>query len=333
MRQATVIGSLTLLTTLLNAIPPVHDAIEKIWSLVDPHKPTGKHRTPSSRWIIPGHEHEADPCELAKPAETPLEKFGDAILDAHYGNFTRCDVIIDAFSGTKPIDVEFDLEKSGEPAPSPSATDSLPIRQSPAGHRECHRTVFLNKPYIAEISAKVDLPGQRADLCQIADAATKAAVTRLKNGQPLINRTFPRSSLANSNACMLLNPSVLDNVGVDAVAPEPGFGEWDCKWNTDRGRSVDLRFDQNDPLSAPGSGKPVQFGSRTAFVQPDGDGGGNNCLVQIQYRSFHSEDDGEQKVELIRLTLRGPKPAVPSASLCAPAKTLAADAVTRLPDS
>jgi Domain of unknown function (DUF4062) len=282
-------------------------------------------------WLAPlasnrviGDERTADPCALARPAQQPLAQFGDVEFDSHYGNFSRCDLIVHRLDGTK-VDVAFRLLKPIPPEHVPTTTvGSVTIARETAANGECDRVLSMPDPHVVEIAAKVP-PGQSADLCRIADVAAHAAVPVLNRGK-LETRDLPAGSLAALDACRLLDAPALALSGIDAGTPRPGFGGWECSWGAAGRRSVTMSFDQGPPLSAPHDGSAIQVGSRTAFVHIDGDGPRNNCVVQIPYRSFSA--GGSPLVEVVRLVLGGQEA---SETLCEPARNLAADAAANLP--
>jgi hypothetical protein len=158
-------------------------------------------------------------------------------------------------------------------------------------------------------------------LCRIADVAVTADVSLLNKGE-LGTRTFDRASLATVDACQLVTPSALARAGVTVTPGEPGFGDWQCWYGTDGGLTVDLRFDQGQLDVSPIS--PLrQIGSYPGVVEPDGDGGSQNCRAQIQYRRIDAST-----FEQVNVTVRS---AQPSSALCGPATVLAEEAAAHLP--
>jgi hypothetical protein len=248
----------------------------------------------------------------------PLAQFGDVKRDAHYGNFDRCDFLVDS-AGSPEVDVELQFQTSSPPENVPIRTEGqVTIAQEPRDGNECDRILSFGSPSIIDVSAN----GQRANLCDIADVAAYAAAAMLGAGAPLSPRTFLPQSLAHLDACSLLDAAALGRAGVDGSTPEPEFGNWGCSWGRNGGRWLHVRFDQHPPLASPDSGTAVQFEPYTGFVQVDGDGAGDDCVVRIEYRPFTAEG-GSHRMELVDLALGGPEP---PDSLCGPA-TAAASAV------
>jgi hypothetical protein len=129
------------------------------------------------------------------------------------------------------------------------------------------------------------------------------------------------------DACALLNgPALALFPGVDALHPQPGFGDWNCQWNsTTDDESLQLRFDQdNAPTAA--DGQPIQVGGHAAFDE-GANWSDNSCEIAVVHRPF-TDADGDQKDELLLVIVSG---SGPPGQLCAQATTLAAPAAAALP--
>lgn len=281
-------------------------------------------RTP----MVIGDPRTADPCALADPA--PFGRFGRAAQSRDQGNFGRCDVLIES-KGHKLADVKIEFagppETEAAPEGSIEKSGSVSIVTPPPATDECDRTVILADRYRVEISA-VQNGTATADYCAIADAATTGAVAVVNRGPiPRRSGTFPAVSLAKQDACALLDGTALSQVpGIDAVRPQAGFADWECRWDsTTSPYSIRLRFDRNAPLNAD-DGQPTKVAGKAAFVSPDGDGD-KTCLVRVVQRSFQ-DSEGQPTVELVDLVVNGP---APSSGLCAPATALARSAAGKLP--
>jgi hypothetical protein len=108
---------------------------------------------------------------------------------------------------------------------------------------------------------------------------------------------------------------------------EAGYADWDCRWSSNTSdTTVDLRFDRNQPLDSR-DGTPIQFGDRSAFVEPDGDGDGS-CVVEVVHRTFKTADDGPIS-EIMMVTVDGKQP---QSQLCGTATDLAGSAAAKLPN-
>ncbi|WP_158883191.1 protein kinase domain-containing protein [Amycolatopsis anabasis] len=268
-----------------------------------------------------GDPRTADPCALLDPAA--LGRFGETELDIDYGNFTRCDVLVNPDTD-REVDVEVEFEAAGAPAPGETA-GTLNVAREPEHDGECERTVLPTEQTRVVVTAKLTENGP-ADLCAMADVATGTVVSVLGRG-PIPRRLAPfdAKSLALVDACSLLNPPALEHIpGVDATHPEAGFAGWRCRWHsTTSDLAVILRYDRHQPLTA-ASGRPTRLGGREAFVQPGDD---DSCEVQVVHRPY-TDDDGKRAVELVLLTVSGKQP---SDRLCGLATELATAAATALP--
>jgi hypothetical protein len=218
--------------------------------------------------------------------------------------------------------------KPGSPADGATTKiGSMSVTKELPGSEECDRDISLIEPSSVYIFARWH--SGRADLCRIADVATDAAIPVLNSGKLLSRRPeFDEKSLANKDACTLLDASTLAGVGVDGGTPHQEFGSWDCRWGSTSARSATVRFDQGPPLTPTDDGQPIKLGRWNAFVKPDGDDDGNNCVVSIEYRDFAG--NGRDEAETVRVVLVGPQPPVPAKSLCSPANRLAAVVASNL---
>ena len=263
-----------------------------------------------------------DPCSFAMPAIVPLKHFGQVRKVAHGGNFNRCDLIVDSPNQGHALDVQFLLQQhaqSNDPGATRYRAGTVTVdAEAPSGN-ECDRILANSNAYALVISADLSPSGA----CALADAATQADIGYLNSGQRLPQRVnVPKWSLIHVDACGLLDANVLSGVGATPIGA-PEFGSWTCRWDSpDLG--VKLEFDQGTP----DSGQLVQLGSHTGVVEPGGDGGDNNCRVEIEYHSF-TGDDGDQEFEMVHVVVYGP---ASNTALCVPATKLAAVASTHLPN-
>ncbi|SFQ00405.1 serine/threonine-protein kinase [Amycolatopsis rubida] len=267
----------------------------------------------------------ADPCRLVDPA--PLKPFGDPEVVSDYGNFNRCDVLL--HRGDRQADVLVELND-----PPGSALEGTQSKSGPfpvfaaSSPDQCERTIQLQDRFAVKVTARQD-DGYQLDLCQAADTAVASAAKAMTAaGVPPRARAFPAGSLADVDAC-----SLLDSIGVSATAGvaapvriERGFGGWWCDWTSPASdRSVTVMFDRDQP---PGSetGQLVQIGGHDAYVMTD-DFAENTCQAVLVYRSY-TDAHGDPRVEQLRVVVRG-KP--PSDRLCAPVSTLAGSLAGKLP--
>lgn len=162
----------------------------------------------------------------------------------------------------------------------------------------------------------------------MADTATEAMVAKLRRG-PIPRRSAPidTASLFHADACALLHGEALARIpGVDAIHPDAGFLNWECRWRSTTGpTSLLLLFDRNDPLTAE-DGQPTRLGGHDGFVAPGGYGD-ETCRVQVVHRAYRVESS-TPAVELLLVVVFGKQP---PAQLCAMATDLAASAAASLP--
>jgi len=279
--------------------------------------------TPTKAVATVGDPHTADLCALVKPST--VSRFGTATLSTDYGNFDRCDVLITK-NGDDLADVTVTLENGSPPAARKQdhteRRGAVTVVSQPAADGECDRFLSLRGGHFAVASAK--LTGSRSmNICGAATAAANYAATVFNRG-PIPRRTnpWPHASLANADACDLLNQKAFAQTpDVGRPSPTPTFGNWECDW----GDSVELIFDRNSPLTAD-DGQPVRINGRQAFITPNDDGPGT-CVAQVVYRPYQ-DPNGEDQEEIVELEIAGNRPVT---KLCADARTLAATAITRLP--
>jgi hypothetical protein len=269
----------------------------------------------------------ADPCGLLDPGE--LRRFGGAELTGDYGNFNRCDVLLQR-DGEDIADVQAVLEKGVAPEPGPrdrvERRGTVRVMAEPADGDECDRVLVPSGGGFVAVSAK-RLGRGRIDLCAAATAASDHAAKVLGHG-PVPRRVSPppAGSLAGLNACSLVGTAALTRVpGLDTRHPRPGYGGWECRWAGSGGGGLDLRFDRNPPLTAE-DGRPARLGDHRAFVTPGGEGQGS-CQVQVVHRVY-TDTAGRATAELLFLVLYGSRT---TDRLCAQASALAADAAAKLP--
>jgi serine/threonine protein kinase len=277
-----------------------------------------------------GDPRGADPCGLMDPSA--LSRFGSHSVDPAYGNFDRCDVLVQAGGGT--VDVEDQFLSSSSPAPLPGTvqrTGSVGVVRGTldTADAECLRTIVLTDQNRILVQAHVTSDKSTADLCAMAESATTTAVGVLnKSGVPRRKTTPDPHSLSTVDACHLLNASDLAVVpGIDATQADAGFGDWECSWTSNStNTTVDVRFDRNSPLTA-ADGTQIQTGSRPAFVMPADDGPGT-CAVEIEHRTYTSTNQ-DQISEIVRITVAGGSQL--QSQLCGTATQLANSAAAKLP--
>lgn len=281
-----------------------------------------------------GDPRSADVCALADPAA--LGVFGEAKVDADYGNFHRCDVLVHPDEHTR-IDVAFDLRRGSAPemaAPVRTVGD-IGILEVPPENGECERLLL---PSGADgdgtlVGVRVDMGkgsvgGGTATLCRVADVAAQGAAGVLDQGPvPRRSPAYPDASLAWVDACGLLDSEALSAVpGLAGDEPETGVANWECTWSGDvDGLEAEVGFHRDQPRSED-DGEPVRLSGHDAFVVPEGNGE-ETCTVFVEYREYGGLN-AETAAEMLRLYVAGQRPVK---ELCAMATDLAASAAAELP--
>lgn len=270
----------------------------------------------------------ADPCALASPAA--LSRFGESQLDDDYGNFDRCDILVDHADNSE-VDVKVDLSNNPPPdiARPARTVGRVGIVEVPSEDDECTRTLVPGgtSDFTVRITAHQIDEGP-APLCEMADAAATHAGKVLDKG-PIPRRAVQPAadSLARLDACSLLDAKTLATVpGIDAGDPDVGYGNWECEWHSTTSNTVaELRFDRGQARIEP-TARRTRLSDRPAYVEPEGDGS-DTCRVRVEHREY-SDHSGRRGMEAMYVTLRGRQPV---AELCTMATGLATSAAAELP--
>jgi len=271
----------------------------------DPDDP-GNGGTASTADLI-GDSRTADPCALID--SDALAEYGDAVLDADYGNFNACYVFVTDPSGTE-VDVKVGFAQEGDGPPSGQAEmiGQIGVIREPGDGDSCTRNLALpGDERFAFVSASQHDDGV-ADLCAMADTAASVAVEALNRG-PVPRREAPDTeSLINVDACGLLDAEALDLFpGVEATRPEARFANWECHWRNTDGATLLIEFDREDQAAAQ-TGSPVTIGGHQVYIDPEGYG--DACQVSVVHREYTSEN-GDPRVErMIVAILRDDQDAV-----------------------
>ncbi|HEY4454351.1 MAG TPA: protein kinase [Pseudonocardiaceae bacterium] len=267
--------------------------------------------------LVVANQTLVDPCGLM--SADALAKFGTNVgLDPHFGNFNRCDVLLDTNKTT--IDVRATLY---DPDGPPTGKNTVVVQAPQTDPNDCARTLLLTDGTQVEMDAAVEGgandPSGTVDFCGIDEVATQYATDVLNHtGIPRRANGALTGSLANYHACSLLTPAQVSVVaGIAAGNPNSSFGDWQCDWKGPNNLHVGVTFDQSQPLDS-SQGQQVAIGSRAAYVVLD-DGGG--CEADLVYRTI-SIGDGKQISELVEIEVDGNQP---QSQQCGLAQVLAQD--------
>jgi hypothetical protein len=252
-----------------------------------------------------GDPASADPCSLLRTE--PFERFGDATLENDYGNFDRCDVIMEAGADRFAVRAQFIQSPEELPEGAREERDGLVIVRSALVDEQCTRRVRLPDGYDVWIVARSER-GAIPDLCAVADTATDLALPVLAAGPvPRRQTPFDPASLALVDSCGLVDQAAVATVpGLETADPDRGFAGWDCQWDTpDTEAAVQVRYDHETGLDAD-MGTPARIAGRDAAVLPDDDRTG--CEITILHRSY-IDQFGYPYSELLVVEIDLPAPA------------------------
>ncbi len=288
--------------------------------------PAGPQQAPSASFTV-GDPRTADPCSVAKPAE--LARFGETDLDAGYGNFNQCAVILRTHAGAN-VDVIVQLDPSTTRRNFPGEVEEhgalTVIRHLPTDV-ECSRTIMLADQTHVVLRARVQ-HHEPADLCTIADTATAGALAVLSRGDLPRRVVAPdATSLERVDACGLADADTLSRFpGVDALRPEIGFGRWECRWHSTTSPATLLVVFKRSPQLTVEDGQPTRFGGREAFIKAGGYGT-RSCVAQIVHRRY-SNLNTSSRFELLQVVLLG---SLPPEDLCRMVNDIAEPTAANLP--
>lgn len=281
---------------------------------------------PAGRAGTIGDAATAAPCGLLDAAS--LSRFGSTRLDAAYGEFNRCDVVVETGDGDELADLElaFDRTRARFEGDVPTRrVGNVTVGSYARDGDECERHIATADHQQVVLVAKRRVAGA-PDPCELADAGTDVAVGVLDRGAvPRRPSPAAAASLARRDACSVLDASALGKVpGVEAGAPDRGFGGWRCEWSSSTGDTgVDVLFNRDNELSD--NGKPVRVAGRKSYVSP-GESGDHSCVVRTPHRTYTTAV-GDDIVEFVELTVYAPQPA---GRLCDTAEELSATVVHKL---
>nr|WSZ94547.1 hypothetical protein OH820_01830 [Streptomyces sp. NBC_00857] len=137
-----LVGTVAVALALAVAVPvTLHDSNHENSGTDDPRPPSSSTGPPKDVLSVIGDHREADPCALTEPSA--LVRFGEAQLDRAYGNFDRCDVIVDTGTGS-PVDVEVHFGNGGrsELSATRKTVGRVSVVDEPAESDACGHTLL-----------------------------------------------------------------------------------------------------------------------------------------------------------------------------------------------
>ncbi|MPZ81318.1 MAG: protein kinase [Actinophytocola sp.] len=275
-----------------------------------------------------GDPKTAEPCALVDPEAT--RRFGPGDVDPAYGNYNRCEVLIDPDS-EKETGVVLELIGKADPD-EPAPADGTVEMDAPEADDEggCDVTITLADLNRIDVNARPRGDEATADMCDMAKAAADRAYALLPPDE-LARRAepFDAASLANAKACDLVDEGALSRVpglGGGEAEVDVGYGDWMCEWT---GRAATMRarviFNRNTRLSAD-DGEPLELAGHDAYREPEGYGE-DSCLVHVVHRPVVGEN-GDELDELATVIVDGDES---MDTLCATVTDLATAVATNLP--
>jgi eukaryotic-like serine/threonine-protein kinase len=122
-------------------------------------------------------------------------------------------------------------------------------------------------------------------MCDVTQVVTSFAVRKIE--QDGIEYRADRTSsysLASSDACALLDPTMIEKVpDLAPDIPDPGFANWSCSWGTrDEGNRIRLRFELRKRESLDGFIGPTVVAGKEWYSQRDTEN--NSCNVYVLHR-------------------------------------------------
>jgi hypothetical protein len=275
---------------------------------------------PAAGSDLVGEERMADPCSFLVQSE--FRGFGPTELRTDYGNFNRCDLLIDVRREEK-IDVEIQLVTRASQQINESwklvPDKPFSVYEMPWDDAECNRMVNVDDKYGVRISAK--MPNSPSDLCVIADTAVETVKDVLRRGQiPRRARKFPEGSAAWINTCGLLPAETVPGFN----SPVDVFAGWSCKWFSPRERrEIWVRYDQHT-LTDSIKGRFTKLAGHDAYVQSES-GTKRACTVQVPY--LPANNPPRTTLDVMMVTAHGHPEEI---DLCEEAKRLATVAAVKL---
>ncbi|GAA2791762.1 DUF3558 domain-containing protein [Crossiella cryophila] len=265
-----------------------------------------------------------DPCSLLAP--DALSRFGGQSAGPEL-NFDDCRLALR--NGVAELTVT--LGSGGRLAEAHGAEqlgfelverDGVRVGRAKAVADSCGSVVVL--PDLRYVT--VDVSGEDAQLCAVAEAAAESVRTVLRTGGTR-SRAYPRNSLAALDPCPLVPAALAARVpGIDTPMPHGDGNRHVCQWGGRRGDSPSLlvSFSVVDPdPAAPAAIERI--GGRESLVRAQPAGGGllPSCRVDTRHIAF-----GQGYRENARVSIYS---ALPAEENCPLAREVATAVWPRLP--
>lgn len=264
----------------------------------------------------------ADPCSVVDT--TALSAYGSAQVHRNNTQFAGCRVDIVRPDSSVFFGLAFrgPAELVRPPGLPREKLDGRDVYRSPLTD-SCWRRIVLSQLNAVDIFVNVDDGGPADDLCEIAEAGSRAAVAAVADGEIGTRaRLDETTTLGGTSSCGLLQPADLTAVP-GLRSPVPGVGDWECTWDDGAPTPtlVDVTFFLGHPLGEP-DGTPIEVAGHPGAALATEDG----CSVRFVQRNY--TDGSTPYVESVVVRLAGPNR---GANPCGTVTALAAAAARKLP--
>jgi hypothetical protein len=253
----------------------------------------------------------ADPCAVLDKSSLSRFGTGATVVDPDYGLFSECSMTVRLTPADDDLGhVALYLERIPEYEAANHPLGRLGPIEKPDekddGH--CERTIPLPDGNRVRIDA-YNQGAPVAEPCDMADAVADRTFEALRAGPiPRREKPFPRSSLAHTDACAMLDTTELRAImGTTPPEPEPELGRWTCYWDFGT-QEVTVEFGREWREPPSDDETPVMVGTRTAVQEADDDA----CSISINGREYTAVNaDNTDWVERATVTLDTEHPGDP----------------------
>jgi serine/threonine protein kinase len=289
-----------------------------------------------------GDPRTADPCSLL--TVNSLSTYGKVLLDPNQGNFSRCDLNTTLPDNGGTMVTSLDLQgPTTDQAVPPTPGRLGTIQRLPLKDGACERS--FNLPDMNTIIIKTVRGGGKESPsdqpCAMSEAVTLDVYNKVSTAVgPLARRLpFAPDSLAQIDACTLLDDATIDKTVGTGHPVDRYLGAWACSWGSDS-ESIDLYYSREWPVKTndPDDGETrAEIANRPAYVDPH-ENDGDECEVMLSYRTYTPaippvKGDPLQRDEVVVVDFVDEANKGKLDTICGTAKSLAGAMAARLPAS
>lgn len=269
----------------------------------------------------------ADPCSLVDL--TDLNQFGTTT--AERGPFPQsCDVSVDTPEQSHDVHVEVELRDPGsDPGGQSREVGNVTVHDKGlvdyAGTTGCQVWITRKAEQPTVTITSYIKSDEMVSLCTFTSVALNSALEKYEPGDIGYDPDqIAQYSFADVDTCTLLGPAEVGSVpDLIPAVPDPGFGNWSCRWGSDgAGNRISLRFElREDSYLDEELGTPSEIAGKAAYTR----GSKDACGVYVLH---HPGAVSSNKNEVLYVGVLAPK--LPESERCAVAEKLAEAAETRL---